>query len=59
MSRSAAEAAAGSSQIAANINSVAAVVDESTSAISNMDQTIAQVSAAATDLNSRVQVFRF
>ncbi len=59
MSRSAAEAAAGSSQIAANINSVAAVVDESTSAISNMDQTIAQVSAAATDLNSRVQVFKF
>jgi methyl-accepting chemotaxis protein len=59
MSRSAAEAAAGSSQIAANINSVAGVLEESTAAFTNLDQTIARVSGEATDLNGRVKVFTF
>ncbi len=59
MSRSAAEAATGSSQIAANINSVATVVEESTAAINSMDQTIAKVSSSANNLSERVHVFKF
>ncbi|XBH22121.1 methyl-accepting chemotaxis protein [Jonesiaceae bacterium BS-20] len=59
MSRSAAEAATGSSEIAANINGVAAVVEESTSAIAEMDRTIEQLSSQAQALNRDVRVFKF
>lgn len=59
MSRSAAEAATGSSEIAANINSVAAIVEESTAAVAEMDRTIEQVSSGADSLRQQVQIFTF
>lgn len=59
MSRSAAEAATGSSEIAANINGVAAVVEESTAAVAEMDRTIEQVSSQAQSLSRDVNVFKF
>jgi methyl-accepting chemotaxis protein len=59
MSRSAAEAATGSSQIAENISSVATVVEESTAAIGSMEQIIARVNGSANELNDSVNVFRF
>ncbi len=59
MSRSAAEAATGSSEIAANINGVAAVVEESTAAVAEMDKTIAELAAQAQTLSDEVHVFTF
>lgn len=59
MSRSAAEAATGSSEIASNINGVAAVVEESTAAVADMDRTIDEVSTQAQALSEEVHVFKF
>ena len=59
MSRSAAEAATGSSEIAANINGVAAVVEESTAAVAEMDKTIAELGGQAQTLSDEVHVFTF
>ncbi len=59
MSRSAAEAATGSSEIAANINGVAAVVEESTAAVAEMDRTIEEVSAQARALSDDVHTFKY
>lgn len=59
MSRSAAEAATGSSEIAANINGVAAVVEESTGAVANMDATIAKLAEQAQSLSDDVHAFKF
>lgn len=59
MSRSAAEAATGSSEIAANINGVASVVEESTAAVAEMDRTIEEVSSQSQQLSRDVNVFKF
>ncbi len=59
MSRSVAEAATGSIEIAGNINEVAANVNQSGPAFDSLDEAITKVSSAARDLSARVQVFRF
>ncbi|WP_035834015.1 methyl-accepting chemotaxis protein [Jonesia quinghaiensis] len=59
MSRSAAEAATGSAEIANNITGVANIVDQSTGAITNINQTIEQLAEAAAQLRTQVQMFRF
>ncbi len=59
MSRSAAEAATGSAEIANNITAVAQIVDQSTHAITNINQTIESLADAAQQLRSQVEMFRF
>lgn len=59
MSRSAAEAATGSAEIANNITAVAQIVDQSTHAITNINQTIESLADAAQQLRRQVEMFRF